>query len=451
MRSGERQVAATLDGIRADHTARYRWAVEQIFAVKKNATVIDVACGIGYGSNILAEAGFRVTAIDRDAEAIAYGRAHYAHPNITFRVADADRLGRLPRADVAVCFETIEHIEDPSVLLRTLAGHTSVLLASVPNEKKFPWRRHKFHFRHYTRRQFVDLLGSCGFAAEEWWGQETSESEVAKSVNGRTLIVSAKRAAKATSVVSRAIKAPDGPKSVAILGLGTTLLEYVSFTTGMGARRKICDEVWGINSAIDVLNCDLGFHMDDIRVQERRAAADPTGNIAAMLPWLKNPSGPPILTSRAHPDYPRLIEYPLAAVLNGCNNQRYFNSTAAYAVAYAIFRGVKKIYCFGVDFSMAHSHRAERGRGNVEFWLGFAQARGIEIAMPQRTSLLDACEPPARRFYGYDTVRLEIEGHDGEEVVKQVPLDPSEWPTAEEIEDRYDHSRSTVPEHLRGA
>ena len=232
------------------------------------------------------------------------------------------------------------------------------------------------------------------------------------------------------------------PRSVAILGLGLSLKTYVDTAKGLGGRRKIADEVWGINALGDVLACDRVFHMDDVRIQEIRAAADPTGNIAAMLTWLKRHPGP-VLTSQAHPDYPGLVAYPLAAVLNSCDGQRYMNSTAACAIAYAIHLGVRKIMCFGMDFTLPNSHHAEQGRACVEFWLGFARARGIDIAVAKDSTLLDACEPAERRIYGYDAVNLEIAGEPGAHTVAMTPRE--KLPTAEEIEARYDHSRHPNP------
>src|SRR3954467_14298237 len=74
MKHGERQVAPTLEGIRADHVARYQFAAQLL---KKPTRVIDFACGVGYGSKILADAGHFVYGYDRDPEAIAYAREHY--------------------------------------------------------------------------------------------------------------------------------------------------------------------------------------------------------------------------------------------------------------------------------------------------------------------------------------------------------------------------------------
>jgi hypothetical protein len=232
------------------------------------------------------------------------------------------------------------------------------------------------------------------------------------------------------------------PKSVAILGLGLTLRSYINIAKGQGARRTIADETWGINALGDVIQCDRVFHMDDVRIQEIRAEADPKSNIASMLKWLKTHPGP-IYTSQTHRDYPGLVEFPLADVLNSCEGQQYMNTTAACAVAYAVHIGVQKILCFGMDFTLPNSYDAEQGRACVEFWLGFARARGIEIVCPKSSSLLDACEPFERRIYGYDAVNLKISGEPGKLRVKMTPR--AELPTAEQMERRYDHTRHPNP------
>lgn len=224
---------------------------------------------------------------------------------------------------------------------------------------------------------------------------------------------------------------------VAILGLGPSVRQFLELTKRYGGRRAFCDEVWGINALGDVFACDRVFHMDDVRVQEIRAAAKPDSNIAEMLKWLKTHPGP-VITSRAHPEYPGLVEFPLADVLTDMP-MGYFNSTAAYAIAYALHAGATKITCFGMDFTYPDAHDAEKGRACVEFWLGVAAARGVQIAMPKTTSLMDAMNPQALRFYGYDCVDLKMT-HDGERI-NVAFAERATLPTAEEIEAAYDHSR----------
>lgn len=235
------------------------------------------------------------------------------------------------------------------------------------------------------------------------------------------------------------------PERVAILGLGPSLEAYVDVTKRLGARRSLVDEVWGINAAIDVIHCDRGFHMDDIRVQAARAAAAPQSNIAAMLPWLRKHPGP-IYTSVPHPDYPGLVPYPLQDVMRSCGGVAYFNSTASYAVALALHIGVRKLYLFGCDFSYANSHQAEKGRACVEFYLGMAKARGMEIGLPAGTSLMDGTATNDGRLYGYDGMAVEFTNDDDQPV--ELKFTPRPLPTAAEIEARYDHSQPTVPKAL---
>src|SRR6185369_16443753 len=196
-------------------------------------------------------------------------------------------------------------------------------------------------------------------------------------------------------------------KHVSIIGLGPSMHEYIRITRSLGGRHKYCDETWVINAFGDILDHDRVFHMDDVRIQQIRADAAPESNIAAMLDWLKTHPGP-VITSRAHPDYPGLVEFPFEDVVN-VFPKGYFNSTAAYAVAYAVYMGVAKISLWGMDFTYPDAYDAEKGRACVEYWLGQAVARGIDLAVPKTTSLLDACHNQAQRFYGYDTLDLKLE------------------------------------------
>jgi hypothetical protein len=228
----------------------------------------------------------------------------------------------------------------------------------------------------------------------------------------------------------------DAPKHVVILGLGPSLEAYSDLVKRLGGRHVFCDEVWGINAVGGVYQCDRIFHMDDVRIQERRAVAKPESNIANMLGWMRKHPGP-IYTSRAHPDYPGLVEFPLERFINEVGFA-YFNGTAAYAVAFAILLGVEEISMFGCDFTYANAHHAEKGRACVEYWLGFARARGIRISIAGGSSLMDSCE--GGELYGYDTLQVEIEAPD--DAPARVTFTPrEEFATAEEIEARYDHSK----------
>ena len=232
------------------------------------------------------------------------------------------------------------------------------------------------------------------------------------------------------------------PGHVAILGLGPTLEAYVDHVKRFGGRHRFCDEVWAVNAVAGVLQHDRVFHMDDVEVQERRAEAAPNGNIAGMVDWLRVHPGP-IYTSRAVDGYPGLVEFPLEDVVNNLGFC-YFNSTAAYAVAYAIHIGVRQVSIFGFDFAYANTSHAEMGRACVEFWMGVGSARGVKFALPAATSLMDACLGHPAQPYGYDAHRITLE-HDETAGRVRIAKEPRDLPTAEEIEARYDHSKPANP------
>lgn len=464
--SGERQVAPTIDGIRHDHVARYEWAASLI---GRNKLVIDIGCGIGYGARILADAGLHVVALDAFGPAIDYALKHYSHPSVRHRrvkVQDVAMDGE--HYDAAVCFEMLEHVSDIDArdTLIKLRRVADTLYASVPNEDELPFGRgFPFHHRHYTRQQFEALLNSSGWTVRFWYGQIDHCAEVTQGATGRTLIavcqhrdfslpeedeLSTSKSPndgwnnvfddeqnESQTAYQAMVEAYPVPEHVTILGLGPSLEQYVDITKRLGGKHVYCDEVWGINALGGVLLCDRIFHMDDVRVQEVRAEANPESNIAKMLQWLRVHPGP-IITSREHPDYQGLVAFPLQEVLNSLG-QAYFNSTAAYAVAYAIHIGVKRLSLFGCDFTYPNSHDAEKGRGCLEYWIGIASARGIKLTIPKTSSLLDGIYPLQDRFYGYDTLAVTLRPQeDGKVEVDLQPLDT--LPTAEEIEDRYDHS-----------
>lgn len=233
------------------------------------------------------------------------------------------------------------------------------------------------------------------------------------------------------------------PEHVAILGLGPSLDQYTNICKRLGGRHKYCDETWAINALGSIIQCDKIFHMDDVRIQEIRADEQPKSNIAAMLEWMKK-TDVPVITSRPHPDYPTTEAFPLIEVLNEYPFG-YFNSTAAYAVAYAIWLGVKKVSLFGCDFTYPNAHDAEKGRACVEFWLGMGAGRrkggeddALLITVPKNSTLMDAIHSQRERFYGYDTLDLKISRNAAGKIEIEFS-EREELPTAAQVEAAYDH------------
>ena len=150
------------------HLYRYLYALPMV-----RSPVLDAACGVGYGSYVMAEHGHMVTAVDIAQEATSFGRTYYGSPNIHWITADMTLAPwGWETYKTIVSFETLEHLPNPLGVLkdfhRSLDGDGK-LICSVPNEEQYPFNPKNFegeqypHIRHYTPQEFEQLLNSAGF------------------------------------------------------------------------------------------------------------------------------------------------------------------------------------------------------------------------------------------------------------------------------------------------
>lgn len=109
------------------HVARYAWA----FRACEGRAVVDVGCGVGYGTSLLAWVAASATGVDRDPQAIDSARSTYRATNLSYHLDDAE--SEIPEADVATCFEVIEHVTDPASVCRSLLRSAPRVLLSYPN------------------------------------------------------------------------------------------------------------------------------------------------------------------------------------------------------------------------------------------------------------------------------------------------------------------------------
>lgn len=146
------------------HTARYEFA-SKFVAGKK---VLDIACGVGYGSKILQQAdATHVHGCDISDEAIGYARQHYTSDTITFEVMDATKVTFPDNVfDCVVSFETIEHIknyEDMIMEFYRILKDNGLLIISTPNReidsKDDSKPNNPFHIMEFNRQELLDLLG----------------------------------------------------------------------------------------------------------------------------------------------------------------------------------------------------------------------------------------------------------------------------------------------------
>jgi SAM-dependent methyltransferase len=159
--TGERMVPEKSDARTFwEHIYRYRFAAKHA----KHKRVLDIACGEGYGSAALVQAGAKsLIGVDISPEACAHARQKY---HIDARVGDAlDIPVDTKSIDLVVSYETIEHVSSPSRFIaecvRVLAPGGQ-LIVSTPNRDIYHEiaPNNPFHCSEMTESEFIGLLAS---------------------------------------------------------------------------------------------------------------------------------------------------------------------------------------------------------------------------------------------------------------------------------------------------
>jgi len=153
------------------HLVVYEW----IAARAHGRRVVDLACGEGYGSDVLARTAASVVGVDANPDAYEHARLKYTRPGLRF---ERDMIETWTGdVDCVVFLQTIEHVQDPDAVLeriRGLIGPGGVAYVSTPNVLTLapdgqersgnPWHVREYkpdEYRALCERHFdnVDLLG----------------------------------------------------------------------------------------------------------------------------------------------------------------------------------------------------------------------------------------------------------------------------------------------------
>ena len=164
--TGERYIPESSPAdVAYEHWHRYFYA--QPFVRGKD--VLDIACGSGYGSALLAESAASVTGVDIDPATIAYCQSIYVRDNLRFLQGAVSSIPVEGEAafDVIVCFETIEHVEAPDQTaflreVKRLLRPGGLLIISTPDAIAYNSRqdryKNEFHRHEFGRAEFLDFL-----------------------------------------------------------------------------------------------------------------------------------------------------------------------------------------------------------------------------------------------------------------------------------------------------
>lgn len=170
-----------------EHILRYVLAMEDI----PNKDILDVACGSGYGMYLMSYLAKSVSGYDYSQEAIdEAGKFPYRCDTcLEIRNLEEDKSlsnHKHEKFDVVTCFETIEHVANPEILLKNILNVTKehgIIYISTPNDinKTDVNKWHKVHFDFYSLFNLIkEVMGDrkiTMFGADQWG---TIQGEVTK-------------------------------------------------------------------------------------------------------------------------------------------------------------------------------------------------------------------------------------------------------------------------------
>ena len=163
--TGERYVPWMEEGeIHYEHLHRYRFVKELV----KHKKVLDLGCGEGYGSFVLAEESDEVIGIDIDGITIRHASSKYIKENLKFILGSIIEIPIKGEKifDVIVCFEAIEHISEHDKLIgevKRLIKDNGIFIVSTPNKYKYSDQsnfQNQFHLKELYFDEFKTLLNN---------------------------------------------------------------------------------------------------------------------------------------------------------------------------------------------------------------------------------------------------------------------------------------------------
>jgi ubiquinone/menaquinone biosynthesis C-methylase UbiE len=156
---GERMIPSFHKGtvMYAEHMTRYVCAQE----ICKDKTVLDIASGSGYGTQLLAHTASFVYGVDVDKRSVEYAKQNYQEKNIQYLAGDGVSIPLDDNSvERVVTLETIEHVENYKKFLseiRRVLTKDGLAIVSTPNKLEFTQGNH-FHLYEFEYEELLNLL-----------------------------------------------------------------------------------------------------------------------------------------------------------------------------------------------------------------------------------------------------------------------------------------------------
>jgi SAM-dependent methyltransferase len=161
---------------RFNPTARHleRIIVKVLRTLGPIRSLIDVGCGIGVNMKRIHHhfPDLPLTGTDISPSGIELARRYVGQsPQLEYQVLNVETAALPAKYDVVLCSQVLEHIQDDVRALQHLKQMSSkYLLLTVPGGKYNSTSKLVGHYRHYTKKDLVDKVKSCGL--EVMWAYE---------------------------------------------------------------------------------------------------------------------------------------------------------------------------------------------------------------------------------------------------------------------------------------
>ncbi len=157
LHTSERVCPEFRDEIFENHLKVYKFLVQLV----ENKDILEVGCGTGYGTFLLAERAISVSAIDYSSQAIRYAYRNYHAENISYSVMKAEKLQFASDSfDVALSSEVFEHLRDQRGHLREVSRvlrPNGLCFIATPNPE-ISQGQNKFHTKENSLPEMACLL-----------------------------------------------------------------------------------------------------------------------------------------------------------------------------------------------------------------------------------------------------------------------------------------------------
>ena len=172
--TGERYIPSEKGIIRYEHLHRYFVCLDLVVG----KSVVDIACGEGYGSYLLAGSAESVVGIDIEPECISHAKNKHNKDNLTFLLGSCDKIPVDSQSvDIVISFETIEHHDRHEEMIseiKRILKPSGVLIISSPNRLTYsdiPNYQNPFHVKELYYDELSQLLNKY-FKCIEFYGQK---------------------------------------------------------------------------------------------------------------------------------------------------------------------------------------------------------------------------------------------------------------------------------------